>query len=142
MCQSGDVSNHFTEDGSARHEYCNHRDRSGKERLSAARGELPRQSRTTPSDPPRPDTWAVCELTAMPHWHGSLCECALLGANAAELWAHRAPHRTTLCEALCEDAQDRCDRCRGDLRSGEPPKHAFCADKEHRAAVSIFIAHT
>jgi hypothetical protein len=74
------------------------------------------------------------------HWHGSLRECALLGANARELWAHGAPDCAALCEALRQDAQDRCDGCRGDLRSGQPPEHAFCADQEHRAAVGLVIA--
>src|SRR5215469_10849532 len=53
-------------DGSVRHEYCNDGYRSGKERFSAARREWPRQSRTAPSDPPRPDARSFCKPAAVP----------------------------------------------------------------------------
>lgn len=47
-------------------------------------GEWSRQSRSAPSDPLRPDAWALYKSAAVRHRHGSLSECAPLGSNARE----------------------------------------------------------
>ena len=48
-------------------------------------------------------------------------------------WPHGATDGTAVCETVREDEQERCGRCRSDLRGGEPAEHAVCADQEHRA---------
>ena len=53
----------------------------------------------------------------------------LLGARDYQAWPRGAPDASGLCEALRQARQDRCGRCRGDLRGGEASHNAVCRDR-------------
>lgn len=71
------------------------------------------------------------------HWHAIANPHPIRSASLRGRAARRRPRAlgaidgTTVCEAVREDEQERCGRCGGDLRSGEPTEHALCADQEH-----------
>ena len=49
----------------------------------------------------------IAQLPALPGRHGSLWQRALLGAKAAQLWAYGQADVAAVCEALCEEQQER-----------------------------------
>ena len=74
------------------------------------------------------------EAATMPGWHRGLRLVAPLVARAPSAWPYRAPDATSLREALCQTAQERCDRCGGHLRGSHQGEHAVRRDQDARAA--------
>ncbi len=60
-----------------------------------------------------------CQALALPDRHGGLCRCAFLGAGTGRSRARAAADAAMLCQTLRQARQDRCDRRRSDLRSGD-----------------------
>ena len=73
------------------------------------------------------------KLPSVPGRHRSVRFSASLVARTSGPWAHRAPDAASVREALCEAAQKRCYRRRGDLRSGHQAEHAVRRDQDARA---------
>src|SRR5512139_264591 len=57
-----------------------------------------------------------------------------LVARAASARPHGSADVAGLCEALREAAEERCDRCGGNLRGGYQAEHAVRRDQDARAA--------
>ena len=55
---------------------------------------------------------------------------APLVARAPSAWPYRAPDATSLREALCQTAQERCDQCGGHLRGSHQGEHAVRRDQD------------
>ena len=58
---------------------------------------------------------------------------APLGAPTAGAWIHGEVDRTAVREAVCEEQQERRQRCGGDLRSDEPAAYAVRSGEDGRA---------
>ena len=56
--------------------------------------------------------------------------CASLGARDRQAWSYGPADPAGLREALCQAPEERCGRCRGDLRSGPAPDHALRGAQE------------
>ena len=67
------------------------------------------------------------------------CATAHHWARELRRWATGAADAAELCEALREAAEERCGRCRGDLRGGDPAQHALCRDQDLRAAERLVL---
>src|SRR5512134_2181287 len=74
---------------------------------------------------------------------------SLVGMQAcsgAHYWARGAvgppggDHGSALRSAVSEEPEERRQRCRGDLRGGEPPQHVARAGEEHRAE-GLLVLH-
>jgi transposase len=88
----------------------------------------------------RPDGGMLCEFAAVPGRDGSMWQRALLGKEAARIWPYGQANGAAVRQAVRQDQQARCGRCRGDLRSGDPADHAVCTDQECRPASSVGTA--
>ena len=70
------------------------------------------------------------------------CTVAMEACAGAHHWAREivrlghtgAADPACLRQAVCEAAEERCGRCRGNLRSGGAAEHALCAGEERSAA--------
>ena len=65
---------------------------------------------------------------------GGLRQGALLGARDRQARPHGAADPAGLCEAVREAAEERCGRCRGDLRGGAAADHALRGGQERGSA--------
>src|SRR6266436_5402921 len=77
---------------------------------------------------PRPGV--LSEAAAMPGWHRGLRLVAPLVARTSGDRSYRSADAAGLREALCQTAEERYGRRRGDLRGGYPSQHAFRANKD------------
>ena len=85
------------------------------------------------------------------------CQIGMEACGSAHYWARKLQWATldadcaAVRQTLRQDQQERCRRCRSDLRSGEPSQHALCAGQEveqqaisglHRARQGFVKART
>lgn len=70
----------------------------------------------------------------------SVRDISLLGAHDCGFRAYGENDASDLREALRQTGQDRCGRCRGDLRSRDPPDNALRAGQVARPAGSLASA--
>lgn len=57
---------------------------------------------------------------------GSLFNSTLLGSRARDAGSRSSPDAAGIREALRQTPEERCRRCGGNLRSGDPSDHAVC----------------
>ena len=69
------------------------------------------------------------KLAAVSGWHRGLRLLALLVARASGARSHGPADAAGLCEALRQTAEERCDRCRGHLRSRDQANMRFVETK-------------
>ena len=63
---------------------------------------------------------------------------ALLGAADRSIWPPSASDPPIIRQTLCSPQQDRCCRCRGDLRGGRPAENAFrTGESTHQQAALL-----
>ena len=84
--------------------------------------------------------WHSSTRCRLPYRHGGLRHGSLLGARTHETSSLCASDAGERCEGLHQTQQERCCRCRGDLRSGATADHAFCAGQIGRAARPVDAA--
>jgi transposase len=65
------------------------------------------------------------KAAGLPGWNGGLRSRSSLGSGAAEARAPGEVDAATLCQTVCEAAEERRGGCRGDLRGGYPSEHAL-----------------
>ena len=71
-----------------------------------------------------------CSPAALHGGHGGLRQRAPLGARDQQAWACGPADPAGLREALRQAAEERCGRCRGDLRGSPAPDHALRGAQE------------
>src|SRR5688572_23582729 len=105
-----------------------HRSRYREVGLPGARNRRARNCCPAPSieAPVRPGL--LPEAAAVPDWYRSLCLVASLVTRAPSARPYRSTDATRVCEALREAAEERCHRCRGNLRGGYQAEHAVRRD--------------
>ena len=75
-----------------------------------------------------------CRIGAVHGRDGSQWKRSLLGTGADWVWSHGKAHGASVCEALRQVEQERCQRCRGHRGSSDPAPHAFCSSEVSSAA--------
>src|SRR5580658_3496007 len=90
--------------------------------------------------PARPGDGVFQSSAAVPDRYGGLCYRTLLGARVDEARPRGAFDAGEGREGLRQTQQERCRRCRGDLRSGSAADDAFRADQVGRTAGSVDAA--
>ena len=72
-------------------------------------------------------SWFVLRQdVALPNRNGGLFCCSPLGTRAFSRRPFRSVDPAAIRQAVCEEEQNRCCRCRGDLRSRRQAEHALC----------------
>ena len=74
------------------------------------------------------------QALALPNRDGGLFCCAPLGTRTLSRRPFRSVDPAAIRQAVCEEEQDRCCRCRGDLRSRRPGR--TCALSRSRRSIS------
>ncbi len=112
----------------------------GKAGVLGARGGRAWQGGAEEAGLARQAPGAVRAAALEPGRDGGLLGGASLGARAGATRPPGGDHGAALRGALSQEPEERRQRCRGDLRGGEPAEHAARAGEERRAARTIGAA--
>jgi hypothetical protein len=115
---------------------CRCRPRFGQERVPSPRDRCARPARRPSTASPRRGSEVLCQATALLGRHGGLRLGPLLGPRDRSTWPSGTTDAASLRESVREARQNRCCRCRGNLRGGDQTHHAVRGCKVGRSAGS------